>query len=225
MIAVALKSRRTKSRRTRSRWTAPVAVLGLALAQSACTTYGTGTSPAIQTVEDLAGIASLSSKKEPIDYKPRPKIVAPPSTAALPPPSDARVASTAPANWPVDQDARVAAFQADVAAREKAGQPLPKVRLPSAPRDESTGPVPIAAERDPSAEAMPKPGGNQQAKKLFADARASVAVDENGKPIRRYLSDPPPDYRMPDPTAPVEIIDKPSAKKKFKWPWQWFSSN
>jgi hypothetical protein len=198
MIAVALKSRRTKSR-----WTAPVAVLGLALAQSACTTYGTGTSPAIQTVEDLAGIASLSSKKEPIDYKPRPKIVAPPSTAAQPPPS----------------------FQADVAAREKAGQPLPKVRLPSAPRDESFGPVPIAAERDPSAEAMPKPGGNQQAKKLFADARASVAVDENGKPIRRYLSDPPPDYRMPDPTAPVEIIDKPSAKKKFKWPWQWFSSN
>lgn len=213
MIAVTLKSR----------WTTPSVVIGLALALGACTTYGTGTSPAVQTVEDLAGIASLSASKEPIDYKPRPKIVAPPSTATLPPPADgARVATATPGNWPVDQDAKVAAFQADVAAREKTGQPLPKVKLPSA-RDESAGPVPIAAERDPSAEAMPKPGGNKEAQKLFADARASVAVDENGKPIRRYLSDPPPDYRIPDPTAPVEIVDKPAAKKKFKWPWQWFS--
>ena len=56
------------------------------------------------------------------------------------------------------------------------------------------------------------------AKKLFAEAKG-IAVDENGQPVRRYLSDPPSEYRVPDPTAPVVITDKPK-KKKFKWWWQ-----
>lgn len=205
---------------TKPRQFAPVA---LALALGACTTYGTGTTPAVQTVEDLAGIAALSgAKQDPIKYKPRPKIVAPPSTDTLPPPKDDRqqVASVANPDWPDDPDAKYAAFKADVAAREKAGEPLPQVKLPS---NKATQPVPRNI--DPSEAAMPKPGESEKARKLFADARASVAVDENGNPVRRYLSDPPPQYRIPDPDAPVEIIDKPEAKKKFKWPWQWFAAN
>ena len=65
------------------------AVLALALAgcQSGMT-YGTGKSPGMQTLEDLAGIAALSGeKKEPIDYTPRPKVVLPPTVAQLPPPA------------------------------------------------------------------------------------------------------------------------------------------
>jgi hypothetical protein len=74
--------------------------------------------------------------------------------------------------------------------------------------------------RDAEAEAMSTPAQQEAAKKMFADARGAVAVDENGQPVRRYLTDPPSEYRMPDPTAPVEITAKPAPKKKFKWWWQ-----
>ena len=198
------------------------AVLALALAgcQSGMT-YGTGKSPAAQTMEDLAGIAALGGPQKPvIDYQPRPKPVAPPDAAIaqLPPPGDAQAAAL-PADWPVDPDQQRARMKMDIAAREAAGLPLPKIKLsPEQLRQPDTG-VPNLL-RDPF-EAATKPTTAEQsakAKKLFADARGALAVDENGLPVRRYLSDPPSDYRAPDPTAPVEII--PKAKKKFKWWWQ-----
>jgi hypothetical protein len=58
------------------------------------------------------------------------------------------------------------------------------------------------------------------ARKAFADARGAVAVDENGNPVRRYLTDPPSEYRIPDPTAPVEIPTKAKKKRTFLW-WSW----
>ncbi len=91
----------------------------------------------------------------------------------------------------------------------------PNFKLPSKPPP--TQPI---VQADPEKEALALGERTAQAKKLFADARGSVAVDENGNPVRRYLSDPPPDYRVPDPTAPVEVDNKPAVKKKWKWPWQ-----
>jgi hypothetical protein len=194
----------------------------LALAACTGTTYGTGTSPGMQTLEDLGGIVALGApNKEPINYKPRPKIVAPPPGAPLPPPGSENAATAA--NWPSDPDLQTKQFRAEVAAREKAcaenNTPYycqtPNFKLPSKPPP--TQPI---VEVDPEKEALSLGERTAQAKKLFADARGSVAVDENGNPVRRYLSDPPPDYRVPDPTAPVEVDNKPAVKKKWKWPWQ-----
>lgn len=202
--------------------TAPLAVVVLAAAVSGCTnTYGTGKSPGLQTVEDIVGIAALSNEpKEPIDYRPRAAIVAPPDTSALPPPGAGDTAPLA-ANWPVDPDAQRAQLRADAAAREAAGLPTPKFSLP---KSEQTGPVVM---RDAESEALASTaaggataGNRDEVRKLFADARGGVAVDENGNPVRRYLTDPPAEYRMPDPTAPVEIVEKPKPKKPFKWWWQ-----
>jgi len=185
----------------------------LAVALSGCQsgmTYGTGKSPGMQTVQDITGIATLSSAaKEPIDYKPRPKIVAPPNVADLPPPADGSAASLA-SNWPVDPDTQRAKVLADAAAREASGKPVPFFRVPNSPntqtaRDEN---VPLTAEEIAAA------------RKAFADARGAVAVDENGNPVRRYLTDPPSEYRIPDPTAPVEIPTKAKKKRTFLW-WSW----
>ncbi len=196
---------------------AGIALAGTALALAGCQsgmTYGTGKSPGMQTVEDLAGIAVLGApKNEPIDYKPRAGIVTPPNTAVLPPPGQQQTAALA-ANWPNDPDAQVAKIRADAAERERTGAPMPDLNLP---QRTYTEPVIMP---DPEKEAMGTPESRARAKKMFADARGGVAVDENGVPVRRYLSDPPSEYRMPDPNAPVEITEKPAEKRKFKWWWQ-----
>lgn len=211
-----------------------VATAALVLGLGACsqTTYGTGTTPGMQTIEDIAGIADLGGqKKESIKYAARPGLVAPPPGTPLPPPGSDQ--QNVAANWPTDPDAEARRVRAAAAAREKycadpVNQNLQECRdpgfrlLPSQQAQTSREPSPTllnqnttAAERAHSTAAQ-----DEQAKKLFADARGVTAVDENGKPIRRYLTDPPTTYREPDPNAPVEIDNKPATKKKFKWPWE-----
>ncbi len=212
-----------------------VVTAGLALGLGACsqTTYGTGTPVGMQTMEDLAGIADLGSpKQDSIKYSARPGIVPPPSGAPLPAPGSDQQAVAS--NWPNDPDARAKQFKAQVAAREKFCAEVNNKNLPEC-RDPGFRLPPSAqasaASRAPSQTLLNqnvKPGEaahstaaqDAQAKKLFADARGNVAVDENGKPIRRYLTDPPSDYRVPDPNAPTVIDNKPATKKKWKWPWQ-----
>ena len=70
-------------------------------------------------------------------------------------------------------------------------------------------------------------GGKSKAeiKKMFADARGSKggSYDAEGRPVRKYLTEPPPEYREPDPNSPVEITEKPKKKSKFHlkdlWPF------
>ena len=211
-----------------------VATAALALGLGACsqTTYGTGTPVGMQTIEDIAGIADLGGqKKDPIKYTPRPGLVQPPTGAPLPPPGSERQAVAA--NWPNDPDAQARRVKEQAAAREKfCADPnhtiLPECRDPGfrLPPEASAAPprgqnATLAnagvsgAERAHSTAAQ-----DAQAKKLFAQAKGQVAVDENGKPVRRYLTDPPSDYRVPDPNAPVVFDNKPATKKKWKWPWQ-----
>ncbi len=211
-----------------------VAAAAFALALGACneTTYGTGTSPGAQTLQDLAGIADMGGQQqEPIKYHARPGVVAPPPGAPLPPPGSDQ-ASVA-ANWPKDPDAEAKRFKAEVAAREKfcaelTNKNLPECRDPGfrlPPSEQATAsrepsPTLLNMNVDPGDAAHSTAAQDEQAKKLFADARGKIAVDADGKPVRRYLTDPPSDYRVPDPNAPVEIDNKPATKKKFKWPWE-----
>jgi hypothetical protein len=191
---------------------AAVAFAALALAGCNSTTYGTGTSPGMQTIQDLTGLATMGGKqKEPIDYSARPKIVAPPSVAALPPPeSDA---PPAVANWPNDPDLLRAKVLAEADARNAAGK---EVDYRLAKGATTTGAQQVAAVSD-------RPMTKEEEAKLkqaFADAKGGLAVDKDGNPIRRYLTDPPSEYRLPDPTAPVVTAAEVKKKKKFKWWWQ-----
>jgi hypothetical protein len=194
-----------------SRLSAGALLAGFALALAGCQsgmTYGTGKSPGMQTVQDVVGIAALSNEKQdPIDYQPRPNIVPPPSTAVLPPPSQGDSTMLA-ANWPVDPDAQSEQIRAEIARREAAGEPLPNFSLP--PRQEAAmepiGDGPMTREQV------------AEMRKRFADARGSVAFDEYGRPVRRYLTDIPVEYREEAEVGEeVDLAALQKKKRRFLW--------
>lgn len=180
------------------------AVGGLALTLGGCAgiTYGTGVRAELQTIEDVSNIATLSAKeKEEIDYKPRGGIVVPP-TANLPPPADEKKkVAAAGDNWPVDQDimARKVKNERVAKASETNATPGadPGFRLPKGTTAKTT-------------EVSDKEGF----KRLAAAKAAQSGFDANGKPIRKFLTEPPAEYREPDPSAPATL---PEEKKKKKW--------
>lgn len=185
-----------------------VAAAGVALAGCNSMTYGTGTSPAMQTVEDLTGIAGgIKANKGEIDYSPRPKIVAPPVVAALPPPVDSQTVTAA--NWPNDPDLLKAKVKADAEARAAAGK-ADQIRLPAGK---------IVAAPAPGENALTKEQLDEVRRQMAA-AKGGMSVDANGNPVRKYLTDPPVEYRQPDPNAPIAVADDGKPKKK-KWKWWW----
>ena len=98
------------------------------------TTYGTGTSPGMQTVEDLAGIPRSRRPEEGADrLRAAPADRRAAGRRALPPPGSG-TATRSPPNWPNDPDEQAQeAASADAAAREAAGASDPVFRLPARP--------------------------------------------------------------------------------------------
>ena len=173
------------------------------------------TSPAVQTIQDIAGIAALGGNREGAD---RLQVAAQDRPAArhpdaLPPPGSDQTTVATP-DWPKDPDARRQGAEGRGrapreggrgAAADQAAQAV-EAKRPNRSRERRSGrPRPCRS-----------PAESAKARKLFADARGAVAVDENGQPVRRYLTDPPSDYRVPDPNAPVEIVDEPNEEKEVQ---------
>ena len=199
------------------------AAAALFLAACTGTTYGTGTSPGSQTLRDIAGIAALGAEdREPIDYSARSPIVRPP-VAGLPPPAD-ETTVVGTTDWPDDPDQRLARIRAaradddpfddDVAS---APTPDPGFRLPGRrPVAPPVNPDDIATRpRDLDAEA-------EQMRQVRAALGEYNLVDENGVPVRRFLTEPPAEYRVPDPSAPAIAEEAPECEERrgFRLPWQ-----
>lgn len=192
-----------------------------------CTTYGTGTSPAKQTVEDLTGMISLSGPKQAsIDYAPRPKVVTPPAGAPLPEPGSGS-AAVAEADWPRDPDElrkKQAAAAANTPRIDEADEARadPGFRLPSNPANKAP---PRLVDNNPIDNPFNQPGAankDKEAQKLYAAAKsgASAKLDENGNPVRTTLTEPPSEYRAPDPTATDTFTaSTKTSTKKWWWPF------
>jgi hypothetical protein len=177
---------------------------GLALALAACgTTYGTGVNPGTQTVKDLTGMLSLGGGGEgpAIAYEARPGIVPPPANASLPKPGSGETVQ----NWPTDPDvlAREQAL-ANANKRSDTGTALvdPGFRLPKQKVE-----VVNEDSKTQDDELLALTGNKQEQQTLFAKAKGGAAgqVDADGNPVRTALTEPPADYRIPDPTAPEEF--------------------
>lgn len=206
---------------------APIAGIAVALALGACstTTYGTGTSAASQTLKDVTGILSVGGSKPegpPIDYSPRAPIVEPP-TGSLPPPGSDNAAVASAGNWPVDPDEKRKEMEAMVKEANESGKDL-TFTVPDVDRPEREPDSSRSQRQDSRAvaalERSQKIGPD--ADKLFAEAKKSKtgSVDENGNPVRRYLTEPRAELRVPAADSPVEITEKPK-KKRFSWPDLW----
>jgi hypothetical protein len=209
---------------------APVSIMAAGLFLAGCgsmTTYGTGKTPGAQTLEDIGGIVSLGGKRHDavdIDYKQRPGVVEPPSTAILPPPKskqeeEAQLAMSG--DWPKDPDEADKKMRESVQEAAASGEDL-KFTVPGGNKAPTSRAKQIPHSRQLYEEKREGSLDVEEQKKLFADLKRAKtgSVDENGNPVRKYLTEPPSDYRTPDPDAPLEITEK-KKKTGFKWPDLW----
>lgn len=194
---------------------APLAIVltGLGMLLSGCLsspTYGTDKTSSAQLFDDLGNIASLKSQKgAEIDYKPRPDLVNPPSTGQLPEPQLSVVENEQ--IWPESPEETRLRLKAEATANQDT--PGFKSQLAVAGKN----------------------GQNLTAKQQREAYRQARAVQKGAYTDRRYLSDPPAEYKIPASTAPIGELgetekakekrrlagaEKPGTGKKWWQPWK-----
>ena len=203
---------------------------GIALGLSGCLSgqggfYGNGSdAPDVAAVKRLmAGIGAIDPETKPIDYKPRAPLAVPPSTAALPDPeADVTEAANLPANWPRDKDAELLALQKSreatgtAALREADRGPgrLSPEEIHSGQSLRSAA-APSAEEQQARLEEMKDNANNRltptELRTLKLNKPQSTALfDANGKPVRKYLIEPPVEYSAPAESAPLALPEEKS---------------
>lgn len=189
--------------------------MGLLAGCTGTSTYGTGVSQEGQLYEDLLGIAALGSnkKKKRIDYMSRPKLIKPPTVAALPTPAE-KVESES-GYFPKDPETARAARLAAIAEAEKNGGELPEEVLAARRAAAARSSVQrIDASDKMSAEVDPQLAKRQRA--LFLKQKGQRAGALGAAP-RKYLTEPPKDYRTPEQTAAIgEVGEKEKSPYKRK---------
>ena len=214
-----------------------VVVVAAPLATAGCggLTYGTGTPVAQQTVQDITDLVSLGGgPHDDIAYKQRSGKVIVPPTNALPQPRETKVA-TADGQWPNDPD--IAAKRATDAIAAANGPDKtsdgksPGVYRPPAyklPDLQTPAGAPPPGVTPPGMDPVAYQAGIAQMAAL--KAQQAGGVDAEGAPVRKYLTEPPAEYRVPSqktPPPPAAVADATKDPKQtaqqggFKWPWQW----
>lgn len=196
------------------RFAAAAALAAGALALSGCMsspTYGTGKPANQQLLEDITGMVSLAPKRGPaIDYKPRPGIVKPADKSTLPAPQDnILTASAQTGQWPESPEQRRARLRQEATENRNNIGFRPQIRS--------------GVERDPDAPMITSTArwdrGNFEVTDSSAQAqreyRKAKTIARQGSPSqRRYLSEPPLDYRVPADSAPVGELGEDEEKKE-----------
>ncbi|MEI8700236.1 MAG: hypothetical protein E5Y88_25260 [Mesorhizobium sp.] len=191
---------------------APLVVSGLAL--SGCMgspTYGTDKPAAAQLAGDLTSAFSVVPKnKDRIDYKPRPELVKPaPGQKELPPPQDS--IATASADWPESPEQRRARLRADATLHQD--DPDYQAQIVD---DVQTDPTAIKAAMAQSGSSHPPawtPADSDKGR--AAEVKRRLAQGKQGDPnTRKYLSEPPVQYRAAAGTAPAGDLGEDEYKKE-----------
>jgi hypothetical protein len=165
-------------------------------------TYGTDKTANQQLLEDVTGMLALSPKKgQRIDYKPRPELVKPETTAVLPPPQD-DVATASNPQWPEANEARLARIRAE--ADENRDSPFFR---PNVVNDATERSAEITYD-DPVLATMSSRERHEEIQ------RRRILANSGGANSRQYLSEPPVDYRRPAETAPTDDLGESEWKKE-----------
>jgi hypothetical protein len=156
-------------------------------------TYGTDKTANAQLLEDLTGALSvpIGKRGNEIEYQPRPELVKPETTAVLPPPQDS-VTATAAAGWPESPEQRLRRIRDEATANQ----------------DTLTYRSPVVNDVGERATAELTPGQQRDEFRRLRRESAGNATD------RRFLSEPPLDYRVPAATAPVGDLGVTEDKKE-----------
>lgn len=168
------------------------------------TTYGTGTGQEEQTLTDVYSMFSLKNKSKNIDYRARPDLVIPENTAALPEPLESEATTSNP-EWPETPAERIARIQSQAEEvdpetgeysiqerlRKKEGINIEKVE---ANREF----IPGVTDKD--GYLLPHIANDDVKRAEVMKRKAELGVSRDA--TRRYLTDPPENYRKPAETAP-----------------------
>lgn len=186
-------------------------VAASAVALSGCVgmapTYGTGKAADTQLMEDVSSMFSLApKKKEQIDYKPRPELVKPAKADALPAPQDNITTASAGA-WPESPEARLTRIRAEATANRDNLDFQPEVELDVKPARQT-----IRATRGDD---VNMDGSTKSIESQRKDFNQRLAMNRQGSPTeRRYLSEPPLEYRQPAATATTDDVGEDEWKKE-----------
>ena len=185
-----------------------------ALALSGCMsspTYGTDKTAGEQLLGDVTGILSLAPpKREKVEYKPRPQLVKPAKGEASELPVPQEVATAGNPAWPESPEQQRARLRAEADANRD---------------DPNWKPVidPDLA-RDTSQDVRERQGSQRYVFPFKKDANPTAQREEFNRRLaetrqgsstsRKYLSEPPLDYRQPAATAPANDIGEDEFKKE-----------
>lgn len=176
-------------------------------------TYGTDKTSGAQLLDDVSNIASFNKKRNTIAYNPRPELVRPASgtsaNAQLPQPQGNVVADNS-ANWPESPEQRRKRIRDTATANQNNPNFVPEVEndMPAAKTSTTTSEYGIFNDKSPKL----TPGGTSQQSSEF---RARKLASTAGSPTtRRYLSEPPLEYRAPAPTAATDDLGQDEVKKE-----------
>lgn len=198
------------------------AAVGLVIAGAALSgcmsspTYGTDKTSGEQLLGDVSNVLSLGPKeRKAIDYKPRPELVRPVkgAQAVLPAPQESVASVENNPAWPESPEQKRARLRADADANRDNPTWKPQIE-PDLARAEA-GPK----ERNPvmntrHLETGVAPVGFSTSKQSEA-FRKKLAEERQGSPTtRKYLSEPPLDYRQASASAPVGELGEDEIKKE-----------
>ncbi len=204
-----------------------VGIAALPLIVSGCvgsSTYGTGKTSGEHLMEGLGGLVGSPEKKAPINYTPRPGLVEPPKEAALPQPLED---GTSTSNLPEDPEQRRARLRGEAPkAHERSGAiPLDFMKKK---RDPDSTTQRVATKPYTRDETLEPNYDARYNRKRFLKYKAEIAGVSGAAP-RKYLTEPPSQYRTPADTAvsgEVGIDEEVKARKaKGKKSWSWRDLN
>lgn len=175
------------------------------------TTYGTGVSQEVQTVKDLSNILSLKKKRNTIDYASRSDIVVPDQKTLVEP--QVPQSSQATPDWPESPEQRIARIRAE-AEEANGGSLSQQVAFANQDKDLPAAPTKKILKSAPLGQGVPNiscdPDGiimrrcsDSEIRAAVLDVRRKERYSGTGVTQRRYLTEPPVEYRTPATSAVV----------------------
>lgn len=194
-----------------------VAAAGLVSGCMNSPTYGTGKTANSQLMSDLGGIMSFSDKKKaPIDYAPRPELVKPAKGGeALPAPQEP-ITTASSSQWPESPEQRLARIRAEATDnQENTNYTSPVVADVAVDSDASTSTSRFkkTGQAWRSFESDNQTPIDEAARK--AEIQKRIKETQQGDAAnRKFLSEPPVEYRQAAADAPVGEVGEDEAAKE-----------
>jgi hypothetical protein len=191
-------------------WTLKRALWGVAGGMLALTlVLGAGSRAWAEDVEEedtfeqkiIKQLLGVDTGKPPIDYRERSPLVVPPNPEELPPPDSGAAANLGP-SWPNDPDVRRRAERAGQKRTADDGRPLSPDELRRGRTARRAADAPVSREPD-ERPGLPSEYGYRGGLwgTLFGGGKQEDTTFQGEAP-RASLTEPPPGYRTPAPTAP-----------------------